>query len=155
MRTLILGLVLSFAACAKAPERIDEAPAQRSQAVGEWLRTVRTAHANTDAARSAELKSDALRALRELAGAAVPPAVTAHDAASVRRDLYARAARVALDLAQVEEAAALTRDGLAHEGSDPCRTQLLPLAAAVERAQQNGPGEAAALRAARESLGLQ
>ena len=154
MRALIVCVVLVLAACAKAPDSSPEAPAERRASTGAWLGTVRSAHAAADAANTLELRQQALAALRVLASGNVPEAIVPDEAASLRRDLYAHAVRLALDLKYLQLAESLTSDGLALEGNDPFRTQLLILAAETYRALGHAEAEAKALALARQDLGL-
>jgi len=151
-----LTLIFALAACAKAPDQPDEpADSPQSAAAGSWLARVGAAHANADGALTAEAREAALSTLQTLATGVAPGALSTPDGAKVRRSLYAHAARVALDLQRFEAANALIRQGLALEGSDPFRTQLLLLDVEAQRALRSGAAEAAALRAARSALALE
>jgi len=133
-----LALIVALAACA-AP----------------LLASVGAAHANADGALTAEAREAALTSLQTLASGPAHGALSAQDSAKVRRDLYAHAARVALDLERFEVASRLIQQGLALEGSDPFRTQLLLLDVETQRALRDTAAEAAAVRAARNALALE
>lgn len=151
-----LTLILALAACAKAPDARDEPPDRpRPTDAGAWLASVGAAHANADGALTPEAREAALTSLRTLAAGAAHGALSAQEGAKVRRDLYAHAARVALDLGRFEAASTLIQQGLALEGSDPFRTQLLLLDVETQRARHDTAAEAAALRAARDALALE
>jgi hypothetical protein len=156
MRTLLSTwmLIVMLAACARAPhdEREEPAALQTGVSAAQWLANVRAAHASADAAHTAQARGAALTALQALAAGAAPGALSARDGATVRRDLHAHAARLALDLERFELANALIRQGLTLEGSDPFRTQLLLLDVETQRALRDTAAEAAALRAARSVL---
>jgi len=158
MKTLLsaLTLIIALAACAKAPDAHDEPPnSQQSATAGAWLASVGAAHAKADGALTPEAREAALTSLQTLAAGTAHRALSAQDGAKVRRDLYAHAARVALDLERFEVARALIQQGLALEGSDPFRTQLLLLDVETQRALHDTAAEAAALGAARRALALE
>jgi hypothetical protein len=150
-------LIVMLASCARAPhdERNEPGAVQTGVSAAHWLANVRAAHASADAALTVQARDAALTGLQALAAGAPPSAFSARDGASVRRDLHAHAARLALDLERFELAHALIRQGLTLEGSDPFRTQLLLLDVETQRALRNSAAEAAALRAARSALALE
>jgi hypothetical protein len=157
MRALLHGcvlLVLLTVSCAKAPEPSDEGPVERNGAIGAWLSTVRAAHAAADGANTLELRRQTLTVLRMLASGAAPEALPSTDTNNVRRALYAHAARMALELKYFDLAEELTRDGLALEGEDPFRTQLLILAARAYHVLGHAEAEAQMLQLARKDLGI-
>jgi hypothetical protein len=119
---------------------------------GAWLGKLRAAHATADTASGAEAQSRALDELSALAGQAAPVGVAAADAAAMRRDLYGRAARLALALERFTDADALLARGLALEGRDPFRTQLLLLTVEAQRALGNEAAAREAERRARDEL---
>jgi hypothetical protein len=158
MKALVttLALFVALAACAKAPDERDEPPTtQKSTNAGPWLASVGAAHANADGALTAEAREAALTSLQTLASGPAHGALSVQESAKVRRDLYAHAARVALDLERFEAASTLIQQGLALEGSDPFRTQLLLLDVETQRALRDTAAETAAVRAARNALALE
>jgi hypothetical protein len=135
-----------MAACSHQaePRAVDESKEiARPNSAAVWLGQARAAHAAGE-----------LAGLRALAASNVPSAIAAEDAASVKRGLYAHAAKRALELGLAQDAERLVQDGLALAGRDPFRTQLLLLDVEVQRAFGNTVGEATAQRAARLDLGL-
>lgn len=149
----VLTLILALAACAKAPDPRDESPdGPQSTSARAFLASVGAAHAKADRALTDQAREAALTSLKTLAVGTAHGALSAQDSAKVRRDLYAHAARVALDLERFEAASALIQQGLALEGNDPFRTQLLLLDVETQRALHDTAAEAAAVRAAQEAL---
>lgn len=153
MRALAIIAIVLLAACAKAPDGGDDTPAVRHRA-GAWLAHVREAHAAADAADTPPLRQQALAALRMLASGAAPQALPPAETDSVRRDLYAHAAQLALELRYFQLAEELASEGLSLEGSDPFRIQLLIVAAQAYHALGHAQAEAKALQLAREELGV-
>jgi len=153
MRALCMVLVLLFShACARAPEAEPSELRVEHERAGAWVDKLRAAHANADTATTAEARADALHQLRTLAAQAAPASVAADDAASMRRDLYGRAARLALTLGRAPDARELIERGLSLEGRDPFHTQLLVLAVETHRALGDEAAAREAERAARAAL---
>lgn len=143
MRALLV-MVFLLQACAQAPR---EEPSQLTPPPAtEWLSKLRAAHSAADTASSTEARTSALEVLRALADEAAPSAVSSGDAAAMRRDLYGRAARLALALDRPVDAKGLIEAGLLLDGRDPFRSQLLVLSVETQRALGD---EAAALEAER------
>ena len=153
-----LALSLVLAACAQAPGEAPSgsppAPVRRASPADDWLDVVRVAHDWADEEGTPQDRADAQEALLGIADRPSPSALAPGDALSVRRDLYVRAARLALDRQSYDEAGAIVQRGLALEGSDPFRSQLLLMAVETARARRDPKAELEALRRAREDLGL-
>lgn len=153
MRALVL-VVLLLGACAQAPRDEPSGPVVTHVSARAWLDNVRGVHEAADSATTAEARAIALDGLRMLADRAVPDGVPAADAASMRRDLYGRAARLALLLERFTDAEALIERGLDIEdtGRDPFHTQLLLLSVETQRALGNEAAAREAERRARAEL---
>jgi hypothetical protein len=151
MRALML-MILFVGACAQAPHDEPSGPTIARFSAGAWLGKLHAAHAAADAASSVEAQASALDALSALASEAAPESVAAADAAAMRRDLYGRAARLALRLGRFEDAEALIQRGLDLEGRDPFHTQLLLLSVETRRALGDEPAARQAEQRAREEL---
>jgi hypothetical protein len=151
MRALML-MILFVGACARAPHDEPSGHTIAQVSAGAWLGKLHAAHAAADAATSAEAQASALDVLSALGSEAAPEGVAAADAAAMRRDLYGRAARLALRLGRFEDAEALIQRGLGLDGRDPFHTQLLVLSVETRRALGDEPAAREAERIAREEL---